>query len=158
MTLLDAPKYDPAHDRKIRNLLIAAGVSIVLIAVIGVGGFFAGHGWFFDNLGIEYRVSTFLKAVQSNDLDRAYGIWLNDPEWKQHPQNPNYDFTRFQDDWGPKSRNGEGDIKSYKVKFSKRTGTGCIVAVSINGAKRPLFLWYEKSTGRMSFSPLELEF
>ena len=37
MTLLDAPKYDPAHDRRVRNLLITVGVSILLIAVIGVG-------------------------------------------------------------------------------------------------------------------------
>ena len=158
MTLLNAPEYDPAKDRRRKNMLIGAGVLVLVIAAIGLGGFFAGHGWFFDDLVIEHHVGTFLGAVQADDLDQAFAIWLNDPDWKQHPQNPNYDFTRFQDDWGPKSRNGEGDIKSYKVKFSKRTGTGCIVAVSINGAKRPLFLWYEKSTGRMSFSPLELEF
>jgi hypothetical protein len=154
MTLLDAPKYDPAHDRKIRNLLIAAGVSIVLIAVIGVGGFFAGHGWFFDNLGIEHRVSTFLKAVQSNDLDRAYGIWLNDPEWKQHPQNPNYDFKRFSADWGPQSE--DGPLRTYKVEISKRTGTGCIIQTQINDKPKRLFLWYQISTQKLSFSPLEL--
>jgi hypothetical protein len=158
MTLLNAPDYDPGKERKNRNVLIGIGIAIVLIAAIGIGGFFAGHGWFFDDLAIEHHVSTFLAAVQADDLDKAFAIWLNDPEWKQHPQNPNYDFTRFQEDWGPTSRDGEGNIKKYKVDISKRTGTGCIVAVKLNGSKKPLFLWYEKSNGRMSFSPLELEY
>jgi hypothetical protein len=154
MTLLDAPKYDPVHDRRVRNLLITVGVSIVLIAVIGVGGYLLGHGWFFDNLGIEHRASTFLSAVQDNDLEKAFGIWLNDPHWKQHPQNPNYDFKRFSSDWGPQSE--EGQLKSYKVEISKRTGSGCIIQVRINDAPKKVFLWYEIKTKKLSFSPLEL--
>jgi len=154
MTLLNAPEYDPAKERKNRNILIGIGIGIVLITAIGVGGFFAGHGWFFDDLGIEHHVGTFMGAVQANDLERAYAIWLNDPEWKQHPQNPNYDFSRFQEDWGPKSR--DGYVKSYHVGISKRTGTGCIVAVTINKRDKPVFLWYDPHTGKMSFSPLDL--
>jgi hypothetical protein len=154
MTLLNAPEFDAARERKTRNTLIAIGVGIVLVAVIGVSGFFLGHGWFFDDLAMEHHVSTFLGAVQADDLERAYAIWLNDPAWKQHPQNPNYDFTRFQEDWGPKSQ--DGNVKTYKIDISKRTGTGCIVAVKINGGSKPLFLWYERSNGKMSFSPLEL--
>jgi hypothetical protein len=156
MTLLDAPKYDPVHDRRVRNLLITIGISIVLIAVIGVGGFFAGHGWFFDNLMIEHHASTFLKAVENNDLETAYGIWLHDPDWKQHPQNPNYDFKRFTSDWGPQSE--DGPLKTYKVDISKRTGTGCIIAVKLNGNEKPTFLWYEFSTKKLSYSPLELQY
>jgi hypothetical protein len=87
-------------------------------------------------------------------MEKAFGLWLNDPDWKQHPQNPNYDFSRFQEDWGPTSQ--DGNVKSYRVVISKRTGTGCIVEVKINGRDKPLFLWYERSNGKMSFSPLEL--
>jgi hypothetical protein len=154
MTLLDAPKYNPTHDRRVRNLLITAGVSIVLIAVIGVGGYLLGHGWFFDNLMIEHRASNFLSAVQDNDLEKAFGIWLNDPDWKQHPQNPNYDFKRFASDWGPQSE--QGPLKSYKVEISKRTGSGCIIQVRINDMPKKVFLWYEIKTKKLSFSPLEL--
>jgi hypothetical protein len=156
MTLLNAPDYNPEKERRIRNLLIGSGVAVVLIALFGVGGFFMGHGWFFDDLLIEHHVSTFLSTVEANNLDQAYAIWLNDPDWKQHPQNPNYDFTRFQEDWGAKSQ--DGPITSYKVDFSKRTGTGCIVAVTINHAAKPMFLWYDPHTHKMSFSPLELQY
>ena len=154
MTLLNAPEYDPAKDRRRKNMLIGAGVLVLVIAAIGLGGFFAGHGWFFDDLVIEHHVGTFLGAVQADDLDKAFAIWLNDPDWKQHPQNPNYDFSRFQEDWGPASQ--DGNVKSYRVVISKRTGTGCIVEVKLNGQSKPMFLWYERSNGRMSFSPLEL--
>jgi hypothetical protein len=156
MTLLDAPKFDPAKEKRTRNSLIAGGVAIVLIVLIGVGGFVAGHGWFFDDLLIEHHVKTFLEAVKENNLDQAYGIWLNDPDWKNHPQNPNYDFKRFESDWGPQSE--DGPLKSFNVDISKRAGSGCIVAVHLNDKPKPVFLWYEFATKRMSFSPLELEY
>jgi hypothetical protein len=156
MTLLDAPKFNAAKERRQRNGLIAAVVAIALIAVIGVSGLLLGHGWFFDDLVIEHHVKTFLEAVQQNDLDRAYAIWLNDPDWKNHPQNPNYDFKFFKQDWGPESQ--DGPLKTFHVDISKRAGSGCIVAVHLNDKPKPVFLWYEFATKRMSFSPLELEY
>jgi hypothetical protein len=44
------------------------------------------------------------------------------------------------------------------VDISKRAGSGCIVAVHLNDKPKPVFLWYEFATKRMSFSPLELEY
>jgi hypothetical protein len=156
MTLLDAPKFNAAKERRTRNSLIAAGVALVLIAVIGVGGFLLGHGWFFDDLLIENHAKTFLAAVQSNEMEKAYAIWLNDPDWKQHPQNPNYDFDRFVKDWGPQSE--DGPLKKFHVDISKRTGSGCIIAIHLNDQKKPVFLWYEFATKKLSYSPLELEY
>jgi hypothetical protein len=156
MTLLNAPAFDAQKERKNRNLLIGAGVVVLLAALIGVGGFLLGHGWIFDNLAIEHHVGTFLEAVKDNQLEKAYGIWVNDPNWQQHPQNPNYDFTRFKQDWGPESP--DQYVKSYKVDVSVRKGSGCVVGVKLNGRDKPLFLWYEPSTGKMTYSPLELQY
>ncbi len=156
MTLLDAPRFDAARSQRNRNLLVAAGILVLAIAIVGVGGFFSGHGWFFDDLGVEHHVGKFLQAVQDNRLEDAYAIWRNDPNWKSEPPDQNYDFSKFKEDWGPQSQ--DGAMQSYKVLYSKRTGSGCIVAVRINGKRKPSFLWYEFKTRRMSFSPLELQF
>ncbi len=154
MTLLNAPEFDEKREKRKRTLLIGLGIGALAIAILGVGGFFLGHGWFFDDLVIEHHVGTFLQAVEDNQLDRAYGIWVNDAGWQQHPQNPNYTFKMFERDWGPTSE--DGFVKSYKVVISKRTGSGCIVEVKLNGRDKPLFLWFQPSTGKMSYSPLEL--
>ncbi len=75
MTLLNAPEYDKRKENTKRNLLIGAGVLVLLTAVIGVGGFLLGHGWFFSTLPAEHRVDQFLTALEAKDYDKAYAIW-----------------------------------------------------------------------------------
>ena len=31
------------------------------------------------------KVNKFLSAVEANDLAKAYGIWIHDKNWQQHP-------------------------------------------------------------------------
>ncbi len=52
MTLLNAPEYDDRRETRNRNVLIAAGVLVLVLVLTGVGGFLLGHGWFFSNLPI----------------------------------------------------------------------------------------------------------
>jgi hypothetical protein len=47
MTLLNAPEFDSRREARNRNLLIGSGVLLLLLVVVGVGGFLLGHGWFF---------------------------------------------------------------------------------------------------------------
>jgi len=64
----------------------------------------------------------------------AYGIWMADRKWEQHPQKyARYPFNEFYRDWGP---GGEwGLIKSYKIYGSatpKGGGSGVVVEVVVN--------------------------
>ena len=157
MTLLNAAPYDVRKETRNRYLLIGGLVAIALAVVLGVGGFFMGHGWFFSNLPAEHRVSVFLSTLKHQDYDRAYGIWFNDPKWKQHPEvHKTYPIKRFTEDWTTAS--DYGPVTSYHVDISRRTGTGVIVALHLNGNPKPMFLWYERSNGTLSYSPLELEY
>jgi hypothetical protein len=157
MTLLNAPEYDKRKENTKRNLLIGAGVLVLLTAVIGVGGFLLGHGWFFSTLPAEHRVDQFLTALEAKDYDKAYAIWLNDPDWKQHPQKYDYTLKRFTEDWTTES--DWGPIKSHHVDISKRTGTGVIVAARVNDSPKKLFMWYEKSNGTLTYpAPYNLEY
>ena len=176
MSLLDAPAYDPAPDRRKRNLLIGSLITIFVLAVLIVGGYAMGHGWLFTNLPAEHRVNNFFNALEAKDYNKAFGIYNNDPDWQQHPQKYSYTLKSFVDDWTTDPRNFY-PITSHHVDISKTDGsgmfgTGIIVAVRINlekgietppgeePNKRPghkIFMYVTKSDGTMTWpAPHEL--
>ncbi len=102
------------------------------------------------------KVNKFLSALEANNLPKAYGIWVHDRNWQQHPaQYSVYPFSRFQDDWSATSPDNEyGAIRSHKIALAARYGNGLLVAVLINGRKSDaLDLTYDPKTGQLSFAP-----
>ena len=154
MTLLDAPKYDAKKARLIRNLSIA-GVSAVVIGAILLGMFFLDRPWWLWNWASDHRVNNFLTIVESGDMQKAYGLWNNDPNWQQHPDEyKGYDFTQFQKDWGPASDYGK--IRSHEIIMATTVGNGVVMGVDINGGKTPIFLRVDNKNKTIGFSPVEL--
>lgn len=154
MTLLNAPGYDERRENRNRNLLIGAIALVFLTAILAVAGFVLGHGWFFTNLRAEHRVNQFFQAIEGKNYDQAYGIWMNDPVWKQHPAKYDYSLQRFTEDWSSDSP-VNGPIVNHHVDISKTDGTGVfgtgiIVAVRVNGDHK-LFMWYQKSDGTLTY-------
>jgi hypothetical protein len=159
MTLLDAPQFDATRSR--RNLLIvqcSVGALVLLfitwwlVASRPVDWPWNWNRYLFGRI----TVNKFLTAVEANDLSRAYGIWINDKNWQQHPaQHSVYPYARFQGDWSPNSPDNEyGAIKSHKIAEAARYGNNLLVAVLINGRKTDaLELSYEPKTGQLSFAP-----
>jgi hypothetical protein len=156
MTLLNAPEYNARRERRNRNLLVGGGIVILLAVVLCLSGYMLGHGWFFMNLPEEHHISVFLTALENKDYNKAYGMWMNDPEWQQHPQNYDYKLQRFIEDWTTAS--DWGPITSHHVDISKRDGSGIIIAVTVNHSPKKLFLWYELSNGTLTYSPRELQY
>jgi len=162
MTLMDAPKYDAARSRR-RSQIVYGTFAGLLVFLVGM--------WFFTGRPIDYPwtwwtywagerdVNQFLQAVEGNDMNRAYGIWRNDYDWRQHQDKyQKYPFERFQEDWGQASMaNDYGTISSHRIVARKLSGTELIVAAMINGRKsKPLFLAYDKNDHTLGFSPFEL--
>jgi len=148
MTLLDAPIYDEARARRRRKILIGVGVFLLVLA-----GFLA---WFWD-WPQEHKVDQFFIAVEAKDFPRAFALWNNDPKWQQHPGQYNlYPYGKFTVDWGASS--DYGVITSHQIVMKKSWGSGVIVGVDVNGRKTPMFLWVERKTGTIGFSPVELTF
>ncbi len=157
MTLLNAPQYNATTENRARNLLIGGIVFVLAMALLTVGGYLFGHGWLFLNLPAEHRVNVFLSDLEAKDYNKAYAIWTNDPHWQDHPQKYDYTFKRFTEDWTTES--DWGPIKSHHVDISKRTGTGIIVAGTINGSPKKMFMWYERSNGTLTYpAPYHLEY
>jgi hypothetical protein len=100
-------------------------------------------------------VDRFFDALQQRNYETAYGIWMHDPNWKQHlDKYKEYPFNDFYRDWGP---GGEwGIIKSHKIYGAGTPsggGSGVIVEVVVNGRAEHARVWVEKSDKTLSFSP-----
>ena len=116
MTLLNAPEFDSRREKRNHSILIGAAVVVVLAIVIGLGGYIMGHGWFFSLLPVEHRINVFMNTLQDKDYAKAYGIWMNDPNWEQHPQKYDYTLKRFTEDWTTAS------AEMLNSQFAQQTG------------------------------------
>ena len=163
MTLLDAPKFDAVRDRRNRTILFgSAGTLLVLIVAFW---FVAGHPvdwpWYWLNhLRARHTANQFLTAVEKDDLPKAFGIWMHDPDWQQHAGNyTSYPFKRFQDDWSRTSPDNEyGIIQSHNIVVAHQYGNIVLMAILINGRKsNALNLTYDPKTHTLNFSPPDME-
>jgi hypothetical protein len=154
MTLMDAPKFDVRRERRNRTLLIT-GVVVIVVAAIALGSWFVEVPWQLWHWPQDHRVNNFFAAVQSGDLEKAYGLWNNDSDWKRHPdQYKAYSLADFEKDWGPAS--DYGTIKSHNIVIAHRVGNGVVMGVNINGGKTPIFLRVDSKSKTIGFSPVEL--
>jgi hypothetical protein len=156
MTLLDAQEYDSAKARK-RKVRIISAIVIVLVL--------AGLGWWFRYWPQERIAGRFFDDLQRQDYKAAYGIWMHDPEWQQHPErHPKYPFSEFYQDWGPGGQ--WGLIKTQKIYASSpcparkgdSSGSGIVVDVIVNDRTEHAQVWVEKSDKTLSYPPCELLF
>ena len=143
---MDAPVYDPGPARRLR-IKIGVGVFLLLLTSFLV--------WLYRYWPEEHIVDKFFTSIQSKDYEAAYGIWMNDPAWKLHPQqHPKYPFNEFYTDWGP---GGEwGLVKTHKIRASgecRGGGSGIVVEVIVNDRVEPARVWVEKSDKTLSYPP-----
>lgn len=146
-TILTAPPYDPKRDKRKKQIIIA-----IICVVIGI----AALVYAFRHWPEEHAVDKFFTALQNKDYKQAYGIWMADPTWEQHPQKySNYPFNEFYQDWGP---GGEwGIIRSFHIDGSavpKGPSSGVVVVVTVNDrVADKARIWVEKSNKTLTFSP-----
>lgn len=167
MTLIDAPAFDSRRANRNRAILIAIGALFVLLVVLTVLGYLLGHGWLFSNLPTEHRVDNFYKALEAKDYKKAYGIYENNADWQQHPdQYSGYPLNRFIEDWtNPQYSPAGGPMVSHHVDVSRtdgsgRFGSGIIVAATLNGnPEKKSFIYVNRSDGTFTYpSPHIIEY
>ncbi len=156
-TLFEAKPIDPRRER--RNKTIA----IVAIVVIVAGLVLAAVWWLWFRYWPEERaVGKFFASVQAGDLSKAYGLWMADPNWRQHPQQyARYPFGQFENDWG---KGGEwGIIQNFHVegaasppKTTYSTPSFVVVVVTVNGRLDKACLAVQKNDKSLGFSPYDL--
>ena len=146
MTLLDAKEYDPEKERR-KKVRVLSAIAFLLLA-----GFFL---WWFRYWPEERVAEHFFDALQKQDYESAYGIWMHDPPWRQHPDRyKKYPFHEFYTDWGPGGQ--WGLVQSYKIYAAGTPpggGSGVIVDLIVNDRAEHARVWVEKSDKTLSFSP-----
>jgi len=146
MTLLDAQEFDEAKARRRRRTIVTICVAVAVLA---------GALWFLRNWPEEHVAKLFFTDLQKQDYEAAYGIWMHDPQWKQHPEKyARYPYSEFYSDWGPGSE--WGVIKSFEIYGSatpRGGGSGVVVEVIVNDRAEHARVWVEKSDKTMTFSP-----
>jgi len=163
MTLLDAPKFDAAREKRRQVFLYSTAgfLFVLLVAWWLVAGRPVDWPWNWNNYMIgRMTVNRFLTDVEKNDMAGAYGIWIHDKNWQQHPQQGGaYPFARFEGDWSSTSPDNEyGIIQSHKIVAARRWGNGLLLAVLINGRKsKALNLDYDPKTSTLDFAPPGVE-
>jgi hypothetical protein len=148
-SLFNAQPYDEAKAQR-RRLWIAGAI----IAVIAIAALL----WFNRYWPEERRVDQFFAHLQAKDYEGAYGVWMNDPNWKQHPEAyKRYGFHAFYQDWGP---GGEwGPITSYKVVGAQKPrpdASGVVIGVRVNQRKALCSVRVEFKDKTLGFSPDEM--
>ncbi len=152
-SILNAPTYDPKRDKRRRIIIVLAVLAVLVVGYVAFSLTVFGYLKYpFQNWSEERVVNRFFQALEVRDYEKAYGIWMADPNWKQHPNaHPRYTFGQFYLDWGP---GGEyGLIKSHKIDGTKRTGSGVVVVTTVNERSEQAHLWVEKSDKTMTYSP-----
>jgi hypothetical protein len=154
MTLFEAEPYDEERARKRRVRIVSIVVILVVLALVG---------WHFRFWREEHQVDKFFDALQRQKYEQAYGVWMNDPDWKQHPEKfARYTFGEFTRDWGP---GGEwGIIKTHSIDgtavpkggnagaFGSPSGVVVVVTVNDRVADKA-HIWVQKADKTLGFSP-----
>jgi hypothetical protein len=163
MTLLDAPKFDAARAKR-RQTYLYSTLGFLFVLIIAwwlIASRPIDWPWNWNNyLFARSTVNSFLGDVEKNDLASAYGVWIHDKNWQQHPDKSGpYPFSRFTEDWSPTSPDNEyGVIQSHKISLAGRYGNGVLVAILINGRKtKALNLDYDPKTHSLDFAPPGVE-
>ena len=154
MTLFEAQPYDAAKARSRRNRIIAIVLVVLAIAIVL---------WSLRYWPEEHIVNRFFDALQQQNYEQAYGIWMHDPDWKQHAARySSYTYNDFIKDWGP---SGEwGIIKSHHIDGAAvpkgysgspfATASGVVVVVTVNDrVSEKAHLWVQNDDKTLGFSP-----
>jgi hypothetical protein len=151
MTLLDAKQYHPEKERRKRTRLILAIVVVLALAIVV---------WLNRFWTEKHIADKFFAALESQNFERAYGIYFADTGWKQHPQNhAQYPLNEFMQDWGPGGQ--WGIVKNYKIFGASNCpggGSGVVIDLIVNNRAEHAQLYVDKNDKTISSPPCDLEF
>jgi hypothetical protein len=147
MTLLDAQPYDPTKSRRRKTTIAVAIVAVIVLAALA---------WMYRNWPEEHAVDKFFAALQHQDYETAYGIYFNDPAWRQHQQKyTQYTYADFYRDWGPGGK--WGLVKSHRIYGSANTksfgGGGVVVEVVVNERSEHERMFLQRSDKTLTVWP-----
>jgi hypothetical protein len=98
----------------------------------------------YGNIREEWVVKRFLQELKAGEYQKAYQTW---------GPTSGYTYPDFMADWGGSGYYGK--IHEFRIARSKSEGTGVIVEVEFSHLKYPVYLWVERRSHTLGFSPIE---
>jgi hypothetical protein len=143
---MDAKEYDEAAARRKK-----VRIAIIVVVILALAGLAYRYRYWPE----ERLVDKFFAALQRQDYETAYALYMADQSWKQHPeQHQLYPYNDFYRDWGP---GGEwGLVKAYEIYATgecPKGGTGVIVEVIVNKRAEHEQVYVQKGDKTFSQSP-----
>ena len=135
--LLDAKPPKPPG--KIRRYVPLPVLILLVLMVLGLGGFFTFHFW---NFRQERAVSTFLTTLEEGNFQKAYELW--------QPVS-SYTYQDFLHGWG--EQGDYGKIRKFEILGSKSKGPSVVVTIRVNDVDPPLDLVVDTKKLGLSYAP-----
>jgi hypothetical protein len=101
----------------------------------------------FRNHSQERSAKTFLGLLNAQNYPAAYAMW----GCTDSRPCPAYPFTKFQEDWGPKSPHA--NESASHIGLSQSCGSGVVIRLDYPAPEEPVSLWVERDSGTLSFAP-----
>ena len=112
-----------------------------------------------DSLSRQDDCQSFPRCRGARRLTKSLRIWTHDPDWQQHEkQHINYPFSRFQEDWSPKSPANEyGVIRSHKIVAARLSGNVLLMGSALTASRvMRSHLNYDPKTTPWASRPVQL--
>ena len=136
--------YGANEARREKRVRIIKISSIVLGCVLVASLILYG---IFRNYGEEQQAKMFIGLLRAHNYPRAYQLW------GCTAANPctAYPFSKFLEDWGPKSLHA--DESPAQISSSESCGSGVMIRIDYKASEEPVPLWVERGTKIISFAP-----
>jgi len=136
--------YGAAEQHRARILGLMKKCSIVVVGVVLVGLILFA---IFRNHSEERQAKNFLGLLEAHNYPTSYTMW-GCTDARPCPQ---YSFSKFLEDWGPKSAHA-GD-PAAAIGLSQSCGSGVLIRLDYKNPVDSVPLWVEHDSGTISFAP-----
>jgi hypothetical protein len=136
--------YGAAEQHRAQIIGLLKKCSIILAGVLVAGLILFT---IFKNHSEERQARNFIGLLAAHNYPVAYTMWGCT---ETHPC-PQYAFSKFLEDWGPKSEHSS-DPAAAAIGLSQSCGSGVVIRLDYKGSE-PVPLWVERDSGIISFAP-----
>ena len=137
--------YGAAEQQRARVVGLLKNCSIALASVLVAGLILYA---IFKNHAEERQAKSFLQLLAAGNYPVAYTMWGCT---ETHPC-PEYKYSKFMDDWGPKSAHANASAAA-SIGQAQSCGSGVVIQLNYKNPDDTVPLWVEHDTKIVSFAP-----